>query len=501
MSNNKETYAAIDLGSNSFHMVVANYVDGRALIVDRIKEMVRLAGGLDDDRHLTEEAIQVAIQCLEKFAQRTSTIPASNVRAVGTNTLRQARNGLDFLNRANTALGHKIEIISGREEARLVYLGVANTIFNDKDKRLIVDIGGGSTELIIGQGFDAVVTESLFMGCVSLSQQFFKDGEITPKRMRKARIAALQELENIQDHYLDYGWDSVVGTSGTIRAILEVSVEKGWSDSTITTDALSSLRKTILDFGNIDKINFSTLSPNRKPVFVGGVIVLSAVFEALGIQSMEYSDGALREGLLYDLIGRQHDQDVRDKTVDRLSNRYSIDIEHANQVETIVKKIFKSVKDSWNLNKKDDFKMIKWAARLHEVGLAISHSQYHKHGAYLLSNSDLPGFSRQEQNTLSTLVRAHRRKFPLGIFDLISDEEIRTKMTQLTIILRLAIVLSRSRNTVKLPDINVDSNSIKIEFDDGWLADNPLTEADLETESNYISVTGYKLKYKVSEQD
>jgi exopolyphosphatase / guanosine-5'-triphosphate,3'-diphosphate pyrophosphatase len=475
-------------------MVVANVVDGRALIVDRIKEMVRLAGGLDENRRLSDEAMEIALQCLEKFGQRIQTIPASNIRAVGTNTLRQASNGVEFLSRANAALGHNIEIISGREEARLVYLGVAHTIFNEQDKRLVVDIGGGSTELIIGKGYDADITESLFMGCVSISKRFFKDGEITAKRFRKARIAALQELENVQALYKKYGWDQTLGTSGTIHAILDVVVAQGWADSAITPNSLNELKKSLIAIGKIDKIELTGLSANRVPVFVGGVVVLSAVFEALEIESMEYSDGALREGLLYDQIGRQHNIDVRDKTVSRLMNRYSVDTDHADRVENITRHIFKNVKSTWSLNKKDDLKMVLWAARLHEVGLAIAHNQYHKHGAYLLSNSDMPGFSRQEQVLLSILVRLHRRKFALDIFDQVTDE-VKDKLLKLIIILRLAIVLNRSRNGIKTPEIDIKTNENKIElkFQDGWLADHPLTEADLETESNYLSSTDYKL--------
>jgi exopolyphosphatase/guanosine-5'-triphosphate,3'-diphosphate pyrophosphatase len=497
LSVSNETYAAVDLGSNSFHMVVANVVDGRALIVDRIKEMVRLAGGLDQDRRITDEVSDVALQCLEKFGQRIKTIPASNIRAVGTNTLRQARNGMAFLNKANDALGHNIEIISGREEARLIYTGVANTIFNDTNNRLVIDIGGGSTELIIGKGFDAALTESLFMGCVSISNRYFSDGNITAKKLRKARIAALQELENIQEPYRHYGWDEVIGTSGTIRAIHDVVIGQGWSDSTITAESLSKLREELIAIGNIDNIEFEALSSSRIPVFVGGVVVLSAVFEALDIESMSFSEGALREGLLYDQIGRQHDIDIRDKTVNRLMGRYSVDVEHAERVEKITKHIFKSVKSEWKLDKHEDLKMILWAARLHEAGLAIAHNQYHKHGAYLLSNSDMPGFSRQEQSLLSVLVRLHRRKIALDIIKEETDE-VKSKLIKLVIILRLAIVLNRSRNTVKTPciDIRTQNKEIELEFQEGWLNDHPLTEADLETEANYLTTTKYTLNYK-----
>ena len=496
MSEPNETYAAVDLGSNSFHMVVANVVDGRALIVDRIKEMVRLAGGLDEDRRISADAAEVALQCLEKFGQRIKTIPTSNIRAVGTNTLRQARNGMEFLSKANASLGHNIEIISGREEARLIYIGVANTIYNETNNRLVVDIGGGSTELIIGKGFDPALTESLFMGCVSISNRFFSDGEITAKKMRKARIAALQELENIQGIYRHYGWDETIGTSGTIRAIRDVGIGEGWSESAITPESLAEIRKALIAIGNIRDINFNTLSANRLPVFVGGVVVLSAVFEALDINSMEYSDGALREGLLYDQIGRQFDIDTRDKTVNRLMDRYSVDKEHAERIEKITKHIFKSVKSDWQLDKHEDLKMIRWAARLHEAGLAIAHNQYHKHGAYLLSHSDMPGFSRQEQTILSVLVRLHRRKIAIDIFEQVTDE-IKNKLIKLVIILRLGVVLNRSRNTIKTPDIKVktQNNKIILEFQKDWLSEHPLTEADLETEANYLTATEYTLSY------
>ncbi len=503
MSDTSEPYAAIDLGSNSFHMIVADYVDGRALVVDRIKEMVRLAGGLDKNRRLTDEASDRAVQCLEKFGQRIKSIPTSNVRAVGTNTLRQARNGLGFLARANNALGHKIEIISGREEARLIYLGVANTIFNDTDKRLVIDIGGGSTELIIGKGYDANVTESLFMGCVNISERFFKNGEISAKSMRKAKIAALQEVKNIQEHYKAHGWDSVVGTSGTIRSIQNVLLEKQWSHDSITPESLYQLKKTLVDLGHIDNIDFTSLSSNRKPVFTGGVVVLSAVFEALGIESMNYSDGALREGLLYDQIGRQHDRDVREKTVDRLMLRYSVNTAYAEQVANTVNRVFAAAMSSWKLDKSTDAKILRWAACLHHIGLAISHSQYHKHGAYLLTYSDLPGFSREEQTVLSTLVRAHRRKFPLDVFQQYIDEDVKSRLIKLSIILRLAIVLQRGKHDSNENnfEIQVKKNSITILLEQNWLEKNPLTEADLAAEADYLSVTEYKLNYKDEQQE
>ncbi len=495
LPNKNKSFAAVDLGSNSFHMVVANLVDGRALIVDRIKEMVRLAGGLDERRHLNAETMQRALQCLQRFGQRIASIPAGNIRAVGTNTLRQARNSVEFLAAAERALGRHIEIISGREEARLVYLGVANTIFNETDRRLIVDIGGGSTELVIGKGFNVGITESLFMGCVSLSRRYFADGEISAGRMQKARILALQEMETVQQLYRSRGWDRAIGTSGTIHAILDIVTGQGWSNGVISAAALARLTEALIAAGHINQLQFEPLSASRAPVFAGGVAVLSAVFEALGIETMEYSAGALREGLLYEQIGRRHQRDVRDKTVNRLIKRYSIDETHAGRVEKMAGQLFKGVQAAWGLDKKEDLKMIRWAARLHEIGLAVAHSQYHKHGAYLLSYSDMPGFSRQEQSVLSALVRLHRRKLALEAVERDTGHG-KCKLLRMIIILRLAILLSRNRTTARIPAAAAAGKTVELDFGGAWLAEHPLTEADLETETACLAATDYKLRYR-----
>ena len=495
MPNKNKSFAAVDLGSNSFHMVVANLVDGRALIVDRIKEMVRLAGGLDADRHLNAATMQTALQCLQRFGQRIKNIPAGNLRAVGTNTLRQARNSAAFLAAAERALGHNIEIISGREEARLVYLGVANTIFNATDRRLIVDIGGGSTELVIGRGFEAGLTESLFMGCVSLSRRYFAGGEITAGRMRQARILALGEMETVRQRYRDHGWDKAIGTSGTIHTILDIVTGQGWSEGVISAQALARLKQALIAAGHIDRLQFEPLSANRRPVFAGGVAVLSAVFEALGIEAMAYSPGALREGLLYEQIGRRHQRDVRDKTVARLLRRYSVDKRHADRVEKTAAAIFQDVRAAWGLEQDEDLKMIRWAARLHEIGLAVAHSQYHKHGAYLLSHSDMPGFSRQEQYVLSALVRLHRRKLTLEAVERDTGQDKRG-LLRMIIVLRLAILLNRNRATAKTPAAGARGKTIELDFGGAWLTEHPLTEADLETETTYLAATDYKLRYR-----
>lgn len=491
-----ESYAAVDLGSNSFHMIVANYNDGRIQVIDRLKEMVRLASGLDDKNQLSEESIDRAIKCLERFGQRIREIPRTNVRAVGTNTLRKARNGNLFMNRAYEALGHPIEIISGYEEARLVYQGVAQSIYDKKGKRLVIDIGGGSTELIIGQGFEPMIMESLYMGCVSVSRRFFGNGTITEKSMRKAILFARQELESIDPIYKKTGWDSAVGSSGTILSINDVIREMNKNDEGITADVLFKLRDTLVSTGKVEAINFEGLSDARRPVFAGGLAVLCAVFEAMKLDSISVSDGALREGLLHDMLGRLQQEDIRDKTVNEIAQRYSTDADQAERIGKTVTSLFNGVKNAWGLSKKPDCKLLLWAAQIHEIGMAISHPQYHRHGAYLVFHSNLPGFSNQEQTKLATLIRSHRRKFPVEELSVINEQE-RLKVTRLCILFRLAVLLNRSRFYTTLPKIKITAREtqLKLAFPKQWLDDHPLTMADLESEADYLRAIDFDLEF------
>lgn len=492
-------YAALDLGSNSFHMVVAKYADGRVQIVDRIKEMVRLADGLDNERNLTEDTIERGIACLQRFGQRIQELPPQRVRAVGTNTLRQAKNGHLFLRRARQALGHRIEIIAGREEARLIFLGVAHTVFKEGEQRLVVDIGGGSTELIIGHDFHPHLTESLYMGCVSMTRQYFDDGKINAKRMRRAILLARQEMEAIESQYRCAGWQSAIGASGTIQSIHKIITQQNWSQSGITPDGLEQLRNYMIEAGHSNKLQLEGLSDNRRPVFAGGVAVLSGIVEALGIDNMGVSDGALREGLLHELIGRALDRDIREQTVSDLQQRYSVDSDHAARIEqTALYCLDQLASQGMIANHHDDTNrlLLSWAARLHEIGQAIAHSGYQKHGAYLVQNSDLPGFSRQEQHYLATLIRNHRRKISTADFSNLPDNGSESILL-LCILLRLAIVLNRSRSSTPLPafDIHVDGTDLTIRFPANWLEEHPLTGADLETEARYLANAGYTLSF------
>jgi exopolyphosphatase/guanosine-5'-triphosphate,3'-diphosphate pyrophosphatase len=384
--------AAVDLGSNSFHMIIARFEDGQLDVVDRLREQVQLGAGLDRYKRLTPETRQRALECLGRFGQRLRDLPQGSVRAVGTNTLRMARNSDTFLLEAERALGHPIEIIAGREEARLIYLGVAGSIADDRGQRLVIDIGGGSTEYIIGMRSEPFYRESLFMGCVSFAKRFFAKGRITRAALNRAEIAARQELQTIETFYRQVGWAQAIGASGTILAIARVLQANGWGDGTITRAGLDSLRAALLAKGQVEKLDFEGLRRDRAPIFPSGVAILSASFDMLQIERMQVSDGALREGLLYELLGRIHHEDVREKTVAVtvavLVERSRLDTSHAERVAATAAMLFTQVAAGWGLDAEDG-QLLQWAARLHEVGLSVAHNQFHRHGAYILTHADL----------------------------------------------------------------------------------------------------------------
>ncbi len=491
------TIAAVDLGSNSFHMIVARVIDSRLHTLDRLREPVRLAAGLDRNNHITPEATQRALDCLQRFGQRLRDLPPGSVLAVGTNTLRKARNAEAFLARARLALGHPIETIAGREEARLIYLGVAHSLAADGGRRLVVDIGGGSTELIVGEHFDPHHRESLYMGCVSMSLGYFGDGNITHQGVWEADTKARLELRSVVGLFRNLDWQIAIGASGTIKAVARVAQEMGWCEHGITLDAIKRIRQALLVAGRLDKIDLKGLSPDRAPVFPGGIIILQAVFEALQVDRMMVSDGALREGLLYDLLGRIRHEDVRSKTIEALSSRYHVDKKHASRVHKTALTMFSRCTEEWGLGQEEFRNFLSWAACLHEIGLAVSHTQYHKHGAYLLEYSDLSGFSRQEQRILALLVRSHRRKFPIREFEGL-QEPLFGQTLKLSLLLRLAVLLHRSRSEKPLPDIQFQAKKrgLRLRFPDGWLQAHPLNRADLEQEAAFLTGAKLKLKFK-----
>ncbi len=492
-----EMLAAVDLGSNSFHMIVARVLDGQLHIVDRLQEMVRLAAGLDDHHRLDRDARSRALECLARFGERLRDLPPDCVRAVGTNTLRRARHAEKFLEAAERALGHAIHVISGQEEARLIYQGAARPMPLGSGARLVIDIGGGSTEVILGEDQRAIIMESLHTGCVSLSRDYFPDGRITAKAMTWARTAAALEFQPIKAQFHAQGWQSAYGTSGTIRAIGAVIRARHDSDDAITPVSLKKLQDTLLELRDVQAVAMlEGVSAERAPVFPGGVAILMAALEAFGIERLEVADGALREGLLYDLLGRIGHEDERERTITALTARYHIDAEQAKRVEQTVQQFRTQLASGWGLG--DVYAgPLSWAARLHEIGLAVSHTKYHRHGAYLVHNSDLPGFSWQEQALVAALIRGHRRRFPRDVLDDLPREQ-RTNAQRLCVLLRLAVLLHRARSDTGLPAVRLqaDDGILQLHFPSDWLKKNPLTLADLTREAKWLRTARISLNYQ-----
>lgn len=481
--------AAIDLGSNSFHMIIARWDNGQLTLLDRLREPVRLGFGLQEDGSLSEEARERALACMERFGEALRAYPSRSVRIVGTKTLRSLRDSRQFLKEAEKRLGHPVEIISGDEEARLIYLGVAHFIEPGKGKRIVMDIGGGSTEVILGEGMKPLLKESLNMGCVAITKKFFMDGRVDDKLIARAVIACLQELEPVRDEFLERGWSQTLGASGSIKAVAKVCEANGWSDGTITVDSLEKIMQIYIERGNLD-VQIAGLSEDRKPVFLGGVIVLCALFDALRLKQMVAADWSLREGLLFDQKGRLEDHDIRQASVDALAERFHVNMDKARAVEKTALNFLRQVERAWRLTAEDADKLLGWGARLYHVGLDIAHADYHKHSAYIVQHVDLAGCSRSEQAQLAALVLAHRKRFPSKTFPMGN-----TQLVRLAILLRLAIIFHRGRVEQSLPamTLNADGKKMKLALSEKWISGHPLTQADLETEQRYLSGIGYSL--------
>ncbi|HKD54437.1 MAG TPA: exopolyphosphatase [Steroidobacteraceae bacterium] len=490
-----DVLAAVDLGSNSFHMVVARYSHGQLVIIDRLREMVRLAAGVAENGRIDKDVAARALACLQRFGQRLRDMHADSVRVVGTNALRLAHKKQAFLERAREALGHPIEIISGMEEARLIYSGVAHTMPTEPGRRLVVDIGGGSTELIIGEGLTPLELESLQMGCVSLSERFFRDGKLSAKRFERARLAARLELEPVQAAFRRRGWDNSAGSSGTVRAIGEAIRALDPQMLTITSAGIARAIDYCVEAGHVRELNLEPITEDRRPVFPGGLAILAEVFSVLDIKDMRIAEGAMREGLLYDMLGRYRREDARERTVRAMQQRYHVDTAQAERVESTVRNFLEQTRDTWKLEEPLAHLALKWAARLHEIGLDVSHSGYHRHGAYLLENADMPGFPREEQRLLARLVGAHRRKLVLeGVEELVPPWD--RGALYLIVLLRLAVLLHRGRSSTALSPIELSATprSLEVRFPARWLREHPLTSTDLQQEVDYLRLSGFRLR-------
>ena len=485
-----ETLAAVDLGSNSFHLEIGRVVDGQIYPLDAVREVVRLGAGLGADKRIDRATQARALESLAKLGERLRGFPRAAVRAVGTNALRVAKNASPFLREARQVLGFPIEVISGREEARLIYLGVAHALPAAAHRRLVVDVGGGSTEFIIGRGYESQLTESLYMGCVSYSLRYFAEGKIDKGRMRSAELAARQELAGMVRAYRAAGWDEAVASSGTARSLENILRENGFAAEGLTREGLERLRSLLIKHEGAEPDRIAGLRPNRAPVLPGGLAIMSAVFDELGVDAMKVSEAALRHGVLYDLLGRVEHHDMREATVAQFMRRYHIDAAQAERVRTLAATIYDALTPGSDREEDGDRLLLEWAARLAEIGLSIAHAQYHKHSAYVLSNADMPGFSRMEQARLARVVLAHRGK--LGKMH---DAGLEGADWKLVFALRTASLILRSRSDAGLPFLRVaaDAGGFAIDLPQSWLEENPLSAAALEAETDHWNSVGMKL--------
>ncbi len=492
-----EVIAAVDLGSNSFHMIIGELRHGQLTILDRHKETVRLAEGLSESGDISPDARARALDCLSRFGQLLSKMHAARVRAAGTSTIRRAREDTTFMSEAETALGYPIDIISGIEEARLIYNGVAHSMPPHDGLRLVMDIGGGSTELILGQGAKPNALESLHMGCVSMTERFFPGGRITEEGFAKARTAAQLELRPVKAFFRGSEGVEAVGTSGTILSTEDVAHELGIIEShDLTSGAVEILIKRVLDFDNVSDLRIRGLSERRSQVWPGGLAILAELLNVLRIDALKISDGALREGLLYDLLGRLQHEDARERTVRAMAARYSVDKAQADRVKATAAMLREQCEADWNLQDKLSQRVLQWAARLHEIGLDISHDGYQRHGAYIAENADMPGFPRAEQRYLAFLISCQRHAINTRLRKHLPRAWRKTAL-RLAMLLRLAVLLCRSRGNRELPKLSmsVGDKSLDLRFDPEWLEAYPLAVAELEREQGYLRAVGYELTF------
>ena len=487
-----DTLAAVDLGSNSFRLQVGRVVGDQIYPLDSLKEPVRLASGLDAEKRLDGASQARALDCLLYFGERLRGLEKGAVRAVATNTLRVAKNAMQFLPQAEAALGFPIEVIAGREEARLIYIGASHSLPTAAHKRLVIDIGGGSTEFIIGKRHDPQLMESLYIGCVSYTLRYFPDRRIDRRRMREAQVAAAKEVELIAHDFQRMGWIEAIGSSGSARSIadiLEMNHLNPNDESGITRVGLDRLCDLLIKAGSAEALDLPGVKGDRLPVLPGGIAIMSAIFEELGIERMTYADGALRLGVLYDLLGRFHHHDMRDVTVAQFMQRYHVDAQQARRVGAYAAALHEKL--AGNAIDENASQLLGWAAKLHEIGIPVAYSGYHRHSAYIISNADMPGFSREEQEHLAALVLSHRRSLKKS-WEAFPEADDRA----IVLAFRLAVLLCRGRRDARFPplDIKLQGDRVRLAFDAVWLEANPLTATALREEVAEWARIGHELK-------
>lgn len=495
MSN--DLLATVDLGSNSFRLLVARVgEDGVLYPIDQIKETVRLAGGLDDNNYLSKDSQLFALDVLSRFSERLRGFNKSQVRVVATSALRVAKNANEFIATANKILGFNIEVISGNEEARLIYIGAVHSLAYSLQKRLIVDIGGGSTEFVIGSGYEPLIMESVTIGCVSFSNRYFANGELTAGNFADAILAAKSKIQSMEHLFVRHDWCTAIGTSGTAKSLYDLCIEHGFAEH-ITIDGLHKLKKLMIKHKNSKNLFLGSLKDDRRTVIPGGLSIMIAIMEELCVEEMTIADGALREGVMYDLLGRKSEHDLRLTTVNRLLKQYAIDDIQAEHVASttlyLCKDIFSS--DQVEVNY---LKLLRWAAQLYEIGLSISHNDYHRHGAYILANADLAGFSKPEQRILADLVRTHRGGLVRACESLSNTRKVKLRFFLMIMSFRFAVILNRKRrqlpNNVLGSFKVVSKYTVELPVDESWLQSNPLTQYSLNEEIEQWKKVNFKIK-------
>jgi exopolyphosphatase/guanosine-5'-triphosphate,3'-diphosphate pyrophosphatase len=492
-SQPEQLYAAVDLGSNSFHMVIVRVVSGSVHIIGKVKQKVRLAAGLDENMLLDQPSMERGWQCLETFAERLQDIPLSNIKIVGTATLRLAANADVFIKKAEQILKHKLNVIDGEEEARQIYLGVAYTSANQGNS-LVIDIGGASTEVIVGNDMSPIHLVSMNMGCVTFKERFFADGNISEENFERAIKEARFLLESVKDDFISFVWQQCLGASGTPQAITEILVTQGISDS-IRIDYLHNLKQQCIDCVTIDLLQIDGLTESRRAIFPSGLAILIALFEQLNIQEMQISGGALREGLIYGMLDNMQQNDRRLQTLVQCIERFHVDPSHANRVKSIALSLFKQVQNKMLLGKVDCEAILMASAMLHEIGLHIEYKLHHQHGAYILSHLPLVGYTQQQRAGIKTLVQSHRQEIKLGLFDAFHPE-VRQALLILVRVLRLSCLLSIRRKDNLLADFTliVTDEKWTLTFPEGWLKSHPLIDAELANEKWQQHKVGWKLE-------
>ncbi len=461
--------AAVDLGSNSFRLEIGRVDHGEFRRTEYLKETVRQGGGLDESRNLTQEAMQAGWDCLARFGERLAGFKPGEVKAVATQTLREARNRDEFLTRAHEVLGFPIDVISGREEARLIYQGVAQMLPHNDERRLVIDIGGRSTELILGQGRAPKVMESFRVGSIAWSKRYFGDGQFTHRAFEVAEVAATAVLDEAFDAYHPDHWDTAYGSAGTVGAIGDVMVAAGWPEGSISLEGLDWILERLVSAQSADRLRIPGMREDRKAIIGGGVSVMRAVFKLLSIDRMETAAGGLRHGLICDLLGTADIAgDLREASVRRLARKFGVDTVHGERVVKVATQLFKQLIGVNEIEHNRLLQKLVWAAQLHEIGSHISHSDYHKHGAYILDNADAMGFSLSEMHRLSVLVLGHRGKLR-KLDTLLTDEGLVSQLLSL----RLAVILCHARRDpdmagMALHSSDSDANTLHLQCRNGW---------------------------------